>query len=163
MTKIADLKAKLAIDEHALEVGLREHPQLVYEIGMALAEAISERDEAKEKLGQVEAEVEKEIREEASNNDEKVTDKSVDAQKKTDIRVVKANETFLAKKYDAAQLQVLSDAFSQRSYALSKLVDLYIANYYSNIEKKGADNKQADVRTVQAGRVREARRQRVTV
>ena len=154
------LQKKLQIDEHGLEIALRDLPTLIEEVGQAYVLSISERDEAKQELDEIEAIVDSEIRSEAVANDEKVTEKDVDSQKKLDKRVKAANKKFLDLKLESAQWGVLKEAFEKRSYALSKLVDLYISNYYSDIEKKG----NGDFKTVQSHRVKKElseRRKRV--
>lgn len=152
MKTLDDLKNKLTIDEHALEIALREHPQLMYDAGMQLATSISQRDESKQKLDEIEALVDKELRQAAATSGEKTTEKEIESNKKLDKRVKAANDDFLESKLTAQQWQVLKDSFEQRSYALSKLVDLYIANYYSTIERKS----DVDLKTVQSQRVKQA-------
>lgn len=157
-SKLEALRAKLIIDEYHLELMLKQHPELVYDVGIELAFAISNRDQAKQNLEEIEAVVDNEIRQNAID---KVTEKDVESQKRRDKKVIAHNEDFLALKHLAAQWGVLKEAFDQRSYAISKLVDLYLANYYSNIEKNG----ETEFKTVQADRIkthnREQRRVRV--
>lgn len=148
MSKIEEFKKKLSIDEHGLEFALRDHPNFVYDVGMELALAISHRDEAKQSLEEIEASVDAEIREEAAEQGEKITEKEVESHKKVHDRVKKANQTYLNSKLNASQWSVLKEAFDQRSYALSKLVDLYLANYYS--DKTGVQTGHHDIKTMRA-------------
>lgn len=161
MAKLEALRAKLQIDEHHLEVMLRQHPELVYDVGIELANAISNRDEAKQDIEIIEAQADGDIRSVAERTGDKITEKDVESQKKLDPKVQEANKKFLRLKKESAEFAVLKEAFDQRSYAISKLVDLYLANYYSNIEKKG----EAQFKIVQADRIkthnREQRRVRV--
>jgi hypothetical protein len=131
---IKELEAKLEIDEHALDIALREHPDLVYDVTQELALAVSHRDMAKLELDEIEAEIDKDIRKDASINDEKVTEKEVESIKKTHQKVKAANRKFLEEKFNAAKWTALKDAYEQRSYALSKLVDLYLTSYFSTNE-----------------------------
>jgi len=148
MSKLLEFKKKLAIDEHGLEFALRDHPDFVFDVGMELAFAISDRDAAKQTLEEVEAFVDAEIRGTASQNGDKITEKEVESQKKVDNRVKAANQDYLNRKLDASQWSVLKEAFDQRSYALSKLVDLYLANYYS--DKTEVRTGHADIKTMRA-------------
>jgi hypothetical protein len=132
MTDIKKLEAKLAINEHALDVALREHPDLFYKVAVELALAISNRDEAKQDLEETEAEVDMELRKDAALISVKTTEKEIESNKKADKRVKSANDRFLAERLNAARWTALKESFEQRSYALSKLVDLYLANYYSS-------------------------------
>lgn len=130
------LKDGLRIDEHSLDHALRDHPGLFFEIGTALALAISNRDEAKQDLSEVEATVDMELRKSASQIGSKVTEKEIESNRNIDKRVKAANDRFLEEKLNAANLSALKEAYEQKSYALSKLVDLYLANYYSSHEDK---------------------------
>ena len=136
MSDLKHLEAKLIIDEHALDIALREHPDLFYKVASALALAISNRDEAKQNVDEIEAEVDAELRRAAAVSGEKTTEKEVESNKKVDKRVKTANDKFLEEKYTTAKWTALKDAYEQRSYALSKLVDLFLANYYSSNEDK---------------------------
>lgn len=132
---LKQLEQKLQIDEHALDIALREHPDLFYKVASELALAISNRDEAKQNLEELEAEVDGELRRAAATSGEKTTEKEIESNKKIDKRVKAANDHFLAERLNSAKLTALKDAYEQRSYALSKLVDLYLANYYSTNEE----------------------------
>lgn len=150
ITRLEQLRTKLKIDEHSLEIELRDYPRLVDEVGQEHVNAISLRDEAKQTLDETEARVDSDIRRDAAVNEEKVTEKDVESQKRLSPTVIKANKRYFELKHLAAQWGVLKEAIEKRSYALSKLVDLYIANYYSEIEKKGS----TDLKTIQASRAK---------
>lgn len=130
------LKAGLRIDEHALDHALRDHPDLFYDVGLELALAISNRDEAKQDMEEIEAAVDAELRRAAAVSEDKVTEGQIASNKKLDKRVKAANDKFLEQKLNAANLSALKEAYEQKSYALSKLVDLYLASYYSSNEDK---------------------------
>lgn len=149
------LAGRLSINEHALDIALREHPDLFYTVATELALAISNRDEAKMEVDEVEAKVASEIRHRASVDDEKVTDKSVSDQVKLDKRVQAANTKFIEERLNAAKWTALKEAYESRSYAISKLVDLYLANYYSTIEKKN----DTDYRTVRSQQIKDHNRE----
>ena len=133
---IEDLEQGLKIDEHALEHELKEHADTFYKVSSQLVMAISRRDEAKQAMEECEAKVDMELRKDAALSEERVTDTAIAKQLKSDSRVKAANSNFLKLKNEAARWETLKESFQQRSYALSKLVDLYIANYYSDLEYK---------------------------
>lgn len=160
MSKIDEFKGKIVFDEHALDVALRDHPGLVFDIGVELAIAISVRDEAKQSFDEIEAKVDGEIRRAAAVADEKVTEKEVESQKKLDRRVQAANKAYLERKLDAAKWSALKEAFEQRSYALSKLVELYLNNYYSDRSNAGAEIGRSDLNTAKAQQVKQVNRSR---
>jgi hypothetical protein len=160
--KLKQLEDKLIINEHALDVALREHPDLFYRVATELAIAVSNRDAAKMSLEKVEAMVDMDLRADAAKIGAKTTEKEIESNKKVDKTVIAANENFLSERYNAAKWTALREAYEQRSYALSKLVDLYLANYYSSQEDKktGAP----DFRTARAEHIKEEnRRKRVGV
>ena len=163
MADLKHLELKLKIDEHALYIALREHPDLFYQVASELALAISNRDEAKQDLDEVEAEVDMELRKDAATSGEKTTETQIQSNKKLDKRVKAANDVLLEQRYNAAKWTALKEAYESRSYALSKLVDLYLANYFSSHEDKktGATT----LREVQSRHVKEelaSRRKRVS-
>jgi hypothetical protein len=155
-SKLEQYREKLLINEHSLEVELRDLPKLVDDIGQEHVLVIADRDEAKQELDEVEAKVDAEIRRDASLADEKITNPEVESQKKLNPKVKAANKKFLDLKLEASQWGVLKEAVEKRSYALSKLCDLYIANYYSDIQKKG----DGDFKTLQSHRVKEELKER---
>ena len=158
MTDIKKLEAKLAIDEHALDVALREHPDTFYRVAMELALAISNRDEAKQDLEEIESEVDMELRKDAAVSGAKTTEKEIESNKKADARVKHANDKFLAEKYETAKWTALKDAFEQKSYALSKLVDLHLANYYSSHDSVKPSTTLRDIKDAKAEEVKQAMR-----
>lgn len=159
MTDIKQLETKLQINEHALDIALREHPDLFYKVASELALAISNRDEAKQDLDETEAQVDLSIRSEAAKLGEKTTEKEVQSMCKIDKSVKAANDKLLAEKLNTAKWTALKEAYEARSYALSKLVDLFIANYYSaNEDKKTNGPALRDIRASQAKEVNRTRR-----
>lgn len=159
---IKQLEDKLRIDEHSLDVALREHPELFYRVATELALSISKRDEAKLEMDQIEAKVDMDLRADAAKIGTKTTEKEIESNKKVDRKVISVNEKFLAERYNSAKWTALREAYEQRSYALSKLVDLYLANYYSSQEDKKTGA--TDFRTARAEHIKEEnRRKRVGV
>lgn len=148
---LKQLEAKLQINEHALDEALREHPDLFYKVASELALAISNRDEAKQDLDETEAQVDIHIR---SQQIEKTTEGNILSLKKIGPKVKAANDKLLEEKYNAAKWTALKEAYESRSYALSKLVDLYLASYYSS--EQGQQKSQLNLRDAQAARVKEA-------
>ena len=149
---IESLESGLRIDEHALEDALTAHSDFFYKVSDQMTLALSRRDEAKQQLEEVEADVDLELRKDAAKLEERTTEKEIESNRKIDRRVKAANAQYLKLKHEAARWATLKEAFEQRSYALSKLVDLYVANYYSQAEKK--ERPQANLRDIKAQRVR---------
>lgn len=159
---LKQLEDKLKIDEHALDIALREHPDLFYKVATELALAISNRDEAKQVLDETEAEVDMELRKDAATSGAKTTEKEIESNKKVDSKVKSANDKFLEERFNAAKWTALKEAYEARSYALSKLVDLHLANYYSsNEDKKTGGTTLRDVRSSHVKQELAARRVKV--
>ena len=156
MTVIKQLEDKLQINQHALDVALREHPDLFYKVASELALAISNRDESKQDLDELEAQVDIELRNAAAVSGDKTTENQILSNKKVDRRVKAANDKFLAERLNTAKWTALKEAYEARSYALSKLVDLFLASYYSNQEDKKTNA--PALRDAQANQVKEANR-----
>lgn len=129
---ISDIEPELKIKEHALDEALQQNPDLFYRVSKALALAISRRDGAKQNLAELDAEVDTKLRNEAAQNEEKITEAGLTAKKRAHRAVVRANETLLKLNSQVMQLQALKDSFQQRSYALGNLVDLHVAGYFSD-------------------------------
>jgi hypothetical protein len=161
MADLKQLEAKLQINEHSLDVALREHPDLFYKVASELALAISNRDEAKQDLGVVEAAVDMEVRAEAARLNEKTTEKEVQSQVKLDKKVVSANDKYLSESLNTAKWAALKEAYESRSYALSKLVDLHIAGYYSDIVNTEHNVRGRDLQSVQVKKINALRRREV--
>lgn len=158
MTDIKKLESALLIDQHSLDTALREHPDLFYKVATELALAISNRDEAKQNLDETEAQVDLEIRAECARLNEKTTEKEVMSQCKIDKKVKLANDKMLEEKYNAAKWTALKEAYESRSYALSKLVDLYIVGYYSDKSDVWHDGNSRDLQNLQVKKINATRR-----
>ena len=158
MTNLKELEAKLQINQHALDEALREHPDLFYKVASELALAISNRDEAKQELDEIESEVDLEIRAECARLGEKTTEKEVESHKKIDKRVKAANDTFLAERMNTGRWTALKEAYESRSYALSKLVDLYITGYYSDKSDIKHDGDNRNLQNAQIKKINSTRR-----
>jgi hypothetical protein len=145
---LEEFEGMLLIDEHALEDELKRHPDVFYRVSQSLVMAVSLRDEAKQHFEETQAVVDDELRRDAEAAQEKITEGAVKSRVATDERVKKAADDFAKKKTAAAKWQVLQEAFDKKGYALSKLVDLYLGNYYSD----QASNKSGPVHAVERDR-----------
>lgn len=162
-TELKKLEDGLQINQHALDDALRIHPDLFYKVATELALAISNRDEAKQDLDEVEAKADIDIRAEAARIKEKTTEKEIESMRKVDKNVIAATDNFAARKLEAAKWTALKEAYEARSYALSKLVDLHLASYYSsNEEKRSGGSNLRDARARQVKTESADRRRRVT-
>ena len=135
---LQELESALAIDQHALDEALREQPEHFYRVSKAYAMEVSRRDAAKQALGDAEAAADLAVRQEAQDNDRKITEGEVRATVQTMKQVVAARSRLHALSETAGKLAALKEAFGQRSYALKDLVGLFLANYYTASEHTSA-------------------------
>jgi hypothetical protein len=134
----SELERKLHIDEHNLEHECRNHPEIVYEVGKYLAWLVSMRDEAKQKLKEMEAAADAEIRHDAEVQGERITEKAVESHKLRHAGVLAAKDEVFKYERAVGAWGALKDAFQSRGYAIRDLIQLYIFNYYgSDMERSG--------------------------
>lgn len=130
--EIDELERELKIDENALEESLQAQPLLFYQVAKQLALQISRRDQAKQGLSEIEAEIDLEIREMFRKDERKVTEREIDAEKTKDKSVVAAHKSYAELGTSVGQLSALKEAYMQRGYVLREMVALYLANYYGS-------------------------------
>ena len=139
-TDFAQLEAALAIDENALEEALQAQPQAFYRVSKALALTMSRRDSAKKALEEVEAVVDLQHRSTAAAAEHRTTERELESKRLLHSSVKAARDAYLSVDYKLNKLKALKDSFEQRSWALNKLVDLYIHNYYGEASHRAADD-----------------------
>lgn len=141
---IEELEAGLAIDEHALDEALVCQPDFFYRVAKRLALEISRRDAAKQALQDAEFEAEVAARRAAEEAEKKVTDSAIRAVVQTDDAVRAARDDLMRLSESVGTLSSLKEAFTQRSYAIKDLVNLYVANYYTASEHTTATGAMRD-------------------
>jgi len=135
---MAGLEKGLAIDEHALNEGVVAQPELFYKVSQQLALQISLRDDAKHSLEVVEAEVDQTIRLVHRKEETKVTENEIRANVATHRDTLAAVKELSKYNRRVGELSALKEAFNQRNFMLKGLIDLYIGNYYGNVESHGS-------------------------
>lgn len=125
---------KLIIDKDNLDQMWVEQPQVYNEIAERVALEMSRRDEAKNELKDLEAQIDSELREDAEadfqkNGTKKPTETALKNMMREDKRWKKANETQLDLEKNVNLLQARQTAFQQRRYALENLVTLHVSGY----------------------------------
>lgn len=150
---LVQLEEGLQIDEYALDDALVTQPDSFYRVSKQLALLISRRDAKKQELAEEEAKADAELRETAVKHKDKVTETEVKNMIRLDRDVQKVSTEFLDLNREVGELTALKEAYQQRSYVLKDLVQLYIANYYTNAD--GSSSSSRALRDHKAGRVRE--------
>lgn len=152
---IEELEKMLVIDEHELDSALEEHPDAFYQVSRALAQAISVRDAAKRAMEETEARVDLQIRRDADVSGTKTTEAGIKAELTLNAKVKQVREYYAECVSAVGKLQALMDSFRQRSYAISSLVELHTAGYFSVAERRGGNSE----KNLRAERNKAARQQ----
>lgn len=150
----------LAIDRDDLDECLVRQPELLYHASEQLVLAIDLRDAIKIELEEAEAEVDNKIRATAEKNGDKVTEPFVKKQIAGDPRIHKLNQELLDAKKQVGLWEAMKDAYKQRSYAMSSLVDLHISRVPGSSGSYGVSARDALIESQQmrAGEERIKRR-----
>lgn len=107
---------KFAIDD--MDECLQRQPELFFAAAEKLALLISQRDEAKERLKLVEAEVDEDIRVAARANDRKITEKEVESEKIRDTEVLAAQRKLSELNLEVGKYFALKESYAQRMDAM---------------------------------------------
>lgn len=143
---LESLKSGLQIDKLALDEALEAQPQSFWHVCEQLALWTSRRDQAKQELQIIEAQVDAETRDDMSKAGERVTEKQVEAAKIGDARVIAAQQEFLRLNHTVMLFTGMREAYSQRGYVIRELVNLHLASYYSENSARGSERGLKDQR-----------------
>ena len=150
--ELTEYQRDLAINEYALEIECADQPQLFMKWAERFAQAIFERDKAKQNLRVVTAEINLQIRNKepeiyglpkwTENAVQSVLDKHPD--------ILAAEDAYLLKIKEVELLRSAKDAFQDRKFQLINLVSLRNAMYYSDPLKEQEAREAAAKRAQQA-------------
>jgi len=119
------LKDRITIKDHFnIELDLRKQSQHYFEVGEKIVDAKNERDELAERLKMVKAELDVEIR---GNATAKLTEASIAAKVITDKRYIEAQEKYLAKEKEVGYLDVALKALEHKRGALETLAKMQMS------------------------------------
>ena len=128
MNKNVDrLRDSLVIDRDGLGECLIEQPQLYYDVASAHVESVARRDALKLDVEEVQAKVDKRIRDEAATKDTKITEASIQQTLRLDLKVADVARRSLAAREESDRWAALKEAYQQRSFMLRELVALRIS------------------------------------
>ena len=125
------LQEGLMVDKDSLDDEFISHPSNFYTIAAAYETAIMARDSCKIDIEQTEAELYIQFNRKAEEQEGRVTDTSIKRQVTSSKRMIELEKTYLRLKEKAGKLGAMKEAYQQKGYALNKLADLYIANYFT--------------------------------
>lgn len=148
------------IDEMRLDKEWVNQPRRYHKVAVALEEARGELDRRKAALDVESAEAQMDLR---NNPNEyglaKVTDKAVEAAYVTTKRYKKALEKLHEAKRKVGLLQAAVTTMEHRKRALEKLVDLRLADYFSEPRSRGGSKEMTDEYSQRAARDRRRKKE----
>lgn len=122
----------LVIDSNNLEKEWVDQPRLYFKYATKLENAREDFEQAKAELGVVAAECDLDIRNNPAKYDlPKATEKSVEAAVAMHDDYVAAAKEVSVQRHRVGVFQAAVNALDHRKKALEKLVELFLANYYS--------------------------------
>jgi hypothetical protein len=145
-------KEAIAIDKDDLDSMWVRQPSVFHEIAERLALEISRRDEAKNALKDLEAELDGALREAAEidlaeNGTKKPTETAFKNMMREDKQWKRANEGQAEFEKNVNLLAALKETFQQRRYALENLVTLHVSGYSMDTSSRPArDARYADTK-----------------
>jgi hypothetical protein len=141
--KFDELEGALMIDEHDLDNEVMAQSQRFNDAAQYSARAASRRDEAKDGLKTVEAELEIELRKKAEAAGEKTTDKAIAAKVQIHPRRKEAFQAYLDSSLQADKWEGLKESYKDRSFMIRELSGLWVTGYFQTTSTKGTQ-KQVD-------------------
>lgn len=130
MSLYEDLKAALKVSKHNLDTHFEEQAQLNSTIGEEHEKALRARDLAKQELDELSAEIDAELRADATAAGEKVTETALKNRITLDPRMRKLERRVLDLNLEVGRWASLRESFRQRSDALKGLTNLNGQNYF---------------------------------
>lgn len=128
-----ELKDGLKIDVNNLDIELVDQPNRFFHAGQQYSLAVSRRDRKDTELDILKAVLDKEIREDADANGDKITEAQIKAAIQRDKEHRQLTKQYLDAKQEAEEWQSLRDSYQQRSYVLKDLVALHISGYFGDV------------------------------
>lgn len=151
---ITEFRSYLNIDKEGLDEAMARQADLYFRIGEACALAISRRDEAKEALNTVDADLGRVLRGAKKGVEEKRTEGAIKDLIQTDAEHQAAYKRYNDARNEAEVLAALRDAFQERGRMLRDLGHLYATGYFTVRSSTGAA---ADIGREQLRRARSER------
>lgn len=141
-----ELRKRRRIDRNSLDDELEQQAELYGEAAEAAAVAKSVVEGLEEQVKNHESEVDKYIRQQAQENEERITENEIKALVAGDADRQSLVEKLLSAKDAQRRLEALSSSLKQRSYLIRDLVDLYLNGYYADASARGSENVRKDLK-----------------
>jgi len=130
---LTSLRNELAIaagSAEDLDTELIRQAQLYGHVGTLYAFAVATRDKKKHDLEVLEAQLDRDVRDQLATDNEKVTENKVEAGIKLEPSHQRAYRDYLDACRLTAEWEALKDAYKQRSYMLREIVNLRVTDYF---------------------------------
>ncbi len=150
MINIEEFKSYLSIDEAHLDKELIQQASLFFSVGEAYTEAVSLRDQLKDRISRIDAELYRTFRTKHEKKGEKVTEAWLNSEIQTSNKHQKIFKKYIEAKKLSDTLEQLKDAFRMRSYVLRELASLYITHIHERSSVMGIQSEGKEVRSKQA-------------
>lgn len=131
---VDEYRQYLKIDKDVLDDVISSQADIFFRVSEAYALVCSKRDKAKENLKQDDAKLDMDIREDLFEENIKLTEGKINNLVTCHADHIEAAGVYLDLCEDANVLGSLKDSFSQRSYMIRELVELYTIGYYSEAD-----------------------------
>lgn len=154
--KSEEFRGNLKIKRNDLDSELVRHPEYSYQVSEKYVLAVSKRDEAKEALKQIDAQLGEEFR--SGESGKKLTQAAVTDRIELHPDHQKAKARYLRYCREADQWEALKEAFLSRGFVLRDLVALHLSQHYSLGVSSIRDSKLEEVRVAEVrGKLNAAR------
>lgn len=156
---LQEYSESLLIDKYSLDVSIIEQPTVYNNVGVGYANAMSARDFARAELDRAKAEADREVRNQALDDNIRITEAQIANRILEDEIYQAANRDYLNWKALTEKWLVLKESFGQRSYALRDMCQLWISGYYADAAIQ-TDTHEARDRLASSARIQEAEQRR---
>lgn len=130
-------KSILNIDKHKLDMECETHANTLFSISEEVVEAQEKRDAYKVLVEETYAQVDADLRANANNKGEKITEAKLANSILLDNSYKMVYNTYLEAKAEYDKLYALKEAYISRGVMLRTLCELYISGYWGGITVKG--------------------------
>lgn len=158
--RFEELRQGLSIDPEDLDRCLVQQPDLYYHVAELYANALSEKDGAKLDLEEASADLDMQLRKDAQEKEERITEEGFKQRLRASPVIKKLNRSFLELREQADILLALKESYQQRSFMLRELVARQISeiNNLGLGKSTGIRNDRAESIRNRAGEMRRERR-----
>ena len=160
-TLLAQFRARVKLDRHALDLAAEEQPQLFMDVADAHVFAVSRHDAARDELLRVDAKLGRQTRADMEKEGTKPTEGKIADVVLGHAEHLTAADKMAKAKIEADEWSALRSALEHRKSMIRELATLYAAGYYTAGAAGGASRKVGEKNyQVSRERLTEARRSR---